>query len=849
MSFLLSKECAVRKIPRRNLNMGTMELVILSSSPPKPCKYDSTHLRTLSSSPGGLPSPNALILQTQGLQRLRMPTQSTVALFGTSASSLLRPKAITEAITEALQSDSIWDFPEETIAPVEVEQSEMPKAKPPIKSRAKQAAAPKDGTETSQAAPKKPRNSRAKKVDNEEGGRPVAEGTSKEKTIRKPRAKKAATNGQTKIPKGRVTKVSTDPKPKSDGPEDGTVNAQFTNFSNASDFIDIDDIAKDKNLNLHEATKRRTDWTPPKATAEGFLVTTRPGEVVNLDTPPRGFTDLMGSFGYSKAEEPPAYLKESDPIPPRKRKLIEFAKTNTTAAPPQLAPKAKAAKKKPMTITERATAAYALDNEDGSEPAPLLQYLSQDPFIDVGVKPRTRSPAKKSSKANKAAPQPSALLNPQAALEQANRQEFVFGTSSQLARDDDPIPLGDHQRAVQLPRQSMDPFAENSPIARKPRKAKPTMWEAALMIEEEGATEVEVLDLISSSQVEKQLQRSEPVSLLSPPIGISDIPTQQNLSTPIPVASNTPILEKPLLQQQNPIISKPITVTELPKSGQCPNFESYSTAELAKELASYKFKPIKKRDQMIALLEKCWEGKNRAALGSLGVNTIISKANNEPTSPQRKQKQATASSKSPMPRVRQRKNSRATSPSSKGRPDETAVQSTNPHGGGSLSSDKEISISRLTPKKRRKKMTTLPEEISDSDNPLTPSPPRRRASLIRTPPSLRLTTDDINDITIPPLSPNSAETELFAHITKAVIAAPRGTAQAPSWHEKILMYDPIVLEDLTRWLNTSGLDAVGYDGEAKAVDVKAWCRARSVCCLWKLSSRKGGGVKKVGQEV
>jgi hypothetical protein len=60
------------------------------------------------------------------------------------------------------------------------------------------------------------------------------------------------------------------------------------------------------------------------------------------------------------------------------------------------------------------------------------------------------------------------------------------------------------------------------------------------------------------------------------------------------------------------------------------------------------------------------------------------------------------------------------------------------------------------------------------------------------------------------------------------------------------MYDPIVLEDLALWLNTEGLNAVGYDGEAKGVQVKAWCRARSVCCLWKISSRKGGGVKKFG---
>lgn len=62
------------------------------------------------------------------------------------------------------------------------------------------------------------------------------------------------------------------------------------------------------------------------------------------------------------------------------------------------------------------------------------------------------------------------------------------------------------------------------------------------------------------------------------------------------------------------------------------------------------------------------------------------------------------------------------------------------------------------------------------------------------------------------------------------------------------MYDPILLEDLTRWLNTEGLGRVGYDGEAQAVQVKRWCQSKSVCCLFKENSRNGG-VKKIGREA
>ncbi len=89
----------------------------------------------------------------------------------------------------------------------------------------------------------------------------------------------------------------------------------------------------------------------------------------------------------------------------------------------------------------------------------------------------------------------------------------------------------------------------------------------------------------------------------------------------------------------------------------------------------------------------------------------------------------------------------------------------------------------------------------------------------------------------------------------------------PSWHEKILLYDPIVLEDLTAWLNQQGLrfeierlkpktktrgrkkkdappevdewEVIKY--ELKAWMVQKWCEDNSICCLWKEGLR--GGVK------
>jgi hypothetical protein len=754
------------------------------------------------------------------------------------------------------QNDSIWDFPEDEMSRTELAIPEPSKVKAAPKPRAKKATAVKDDNGASEAPPKKPRKPRAKKTAEGDAG-PVGEPAPKQKAVRKPRAKKSDGEGQTKIPKGRITKTSSGSIPKNDDKAGDTVSAHFAKFTNTEDYIDIDDITLDKGLNLQEAVKRRADWTPPKATDKGFSFEGAMGEVVDLDTPPKGLTDLLGSFGYSKAEEPSTSTREVGMVTARKRKLIELVKTNAMPASPQIAPTTKAAKKRPTTITERATAAYARGNDDEMEPTPLLQYLShKDPASDSGTTSRA-SLAKNPKKGKKAAPPPPDLLNPQAAHEQANRQEFVFGTSSQLAQDEDPAFLRDLQQAIQLSNRSEDPFAKDLPPAqnaatsgrRKSPKKRPSMWEAALRIEEEGATEVEILDLINSSQVERELQIDRAASIAAQTNNTLEAAPQPDLAAPISLADKPSAPKEPPSQHANPVSSKPGNSTGSSMGEQCPNFESYSTAELAKEIASYKFKPIKKREQMISLLEKCWEGKQRAALGSLGVNTIINKATDKATSPKRTQRPSQMPPASPTKAGgRPRKDSCTTSPSSKRMPKPTTRRPLSPHSNERLASDSETPTQyRQSPQKKVKRRKPLPEEISDSDTPLTPSPPRRRASRVHTPPPLSLVEDDVADITLPPLSPNSAEQELFDHITEAVTTAPRGTPQAPSWYEKMLMYDPIVLEDLTRWLNTEGLDSVGYDGEAKGEQVKTWCRARSVCCLWKISSRKGGGVKKLGR--
>lgn len=85
--------------------------------------------------------------------------------------------------------------------------------------------------------------------------------------------------------------------------------------------------------------------------------------------------------------------------------------------------------------------------------------------------------------------------------------------------------------------------------------------------------------------------------------------------------------------------------------------------------------------------------------------------------------------------------------------------------------------------------------------------------------------------------------QISAQITKAVRdqsrPSPRlstGSRRHPTWHEKILMYDPIILEDFTTWLNVEGLGLVGEDREVSTIDVREWCEGKGICCCWKNSA-------------
>lgn len=195
--------------------------------------------------------------------------------------------------------------------------------------------------------------------------------------------------------------------------------------------------------------------------------------------------------------------------------------------------------------------------------------------------------------------------------------------------------------------------------------------------------------------------------------------------------------------------------------------------------------------------------------------------------------------------------------------------------------------SQLSPKTSPSKSSFVNlEDISDSDvEKQTPPPRRRTAAAISPVRTLELSPSAVTSSDLPSIADGKAAVKptdicwlpisqvLFPQISAVVRSTPPcGEAdRVLSWWEKILMYDPIVLEDLTDWLVGRGVhilvrrktvkakktgrkkkaeaedDVVEEDGfevvkeELKGWMVQKWCEENGICCLWREGLR--GGVR------
>ena len=261
-------------------------------------------------------------------------------------------------------------------------------------------------------------------------------------------------------------------------------------------------------------------------------------------------------------------------------------------------------------------------------------------------------------------------------------------------------------------------------------------------------------------------------------------------------------------------------------------------------------------------------------------------------------------------------------------PTSVTTQSTSPKKRGCLPkrSAGDVLASDSSPRRKKPKTMAPPasqpapqteewlhiDEISDPEPVATPSPPRRRgseeaamvlplnlgpspdvAAAAASPSAKEKVKHTAESSTAPPparLKPSddtgqwqSIRTVLFPRITAAVKSASEPATlhgkERLSWYEKMLLYDPIVVEDLTAWLNEQGLcvevrrrktklqkqkeakksrrkkkkedepagEELAEEAEVEETVeeplqpwmVQKWCEEKSVCCYTRESSWRG----------
>ena len=283
------------------------------------------------------------------------------------------------------------------------------------------------------------------------------------------------------------------------------------------------------------------------------------------------------------------------------------------------------------------------------------------------------------------------------------------------------------------------------------------------------------------------------------------------------------------------------------RSETMPDFASYAMADLKYALNSLGFKPSKRREIMVATLQECWRSKRRLALESMDPNKqrleqVNDAANGEkqlrsvmdaPAEDRENNQSVAAESEGKASDSTRRKRGRPRKVIETD-PDASAPKTTRKRTKkgvcGSPSLEDQAARPALEPKVLDHQTATVPADVS-----LQASAPQRPAMHPR-----ETSTSVLSSITKTTLSPDPTDSRgyVLSKITEAVLSErPTHDATHPSWHEKILLYDPIVLEDLAAWLNAGALGCVGCDDEVGLAEVKEWCRARSVCCVGRLTLR------------
>ena len=727
---------------------------------------------------------------------------------------------------------------------------------------------------------------------------------------KKSRKKKSKDEGetQTKIKKTKITKpgaarstdkpkktASTTKKPK----EPIATLAELPVGTQAEDAQAREEF---RELCLENAIPLRREWTPVRDTVQ---VPNHSDDVERstasapCSDAPRAkvlpvacFGKLLGDFGFAQKDDGSAsafeVTRKVDGEAMVKRRKIELV-DGACPPPAKNSRRIKSPKKKPQTVTGKATAPFV--PFESLETPSVLQYFGasvvgsepdtngQINQTETPVTVRRRSPVKKTAKLRsttakaKKQKQP-ILLSPESAMKTARDQQVLFGTSSQLAREDSPTFLKDLQKAMKeseyiddewelsaVPSSKFKPY--NSLALTRSRD----LWSVASRDPSGTLLNAEVVDLSVTPKPHKIVAHSIAVPMVPkideiqqkakedgrPGNEFADLQSVQTLNLDVTPALQQQIQEPKPEPEPELVIPRSVAEAALrkrPKSrspvkkaagaksalDKMPNYKGFTDVQLSKEVASYSFKSIKRREAKIVLLERCWESKVAMASEEVPVNANVPQhtthtavdEQSKGSSPAKKKGRPSKAAAAKVPSAEEANNMTPKKPRGRPRKDSTATTSS-PRRKRKVTS----------PKGSRAEAAALAgDEIYDSSPP-TPSPPRRRSppkSPGQLPLSQSLGASTISDTD----SDKGARMRLFENMSKAITTfPPTSDPRTLTFHEKILMYEPVVLEDLTVWLNTEGLGRVGEDEEVSPGLVKAWCEEKSVCCLWRENLRGG----------
>ncbi|KAL4906574.1 hypothetical protein BDW74DRAFT_135030 [Aspergillus multicolor] len=757
-------------------------------------------------------------------------------------------------------------------------------------------------------APAKPKRTRKKKEDGGVGGEKL-----KSKTI-----------------SGKVTK-SGPSKPKATGAK--LVHGEKTTREQSAGKEDTHGCEKNETHDLQSeiAMKRRTDWTPTKKSDDLIIDLEGQDDATNGQ---QGLGTLLSEYEYNGTGSAVDRDQAPGDIEPTKRRRIELVDHRvlpvkskplyeddaahssevdaslSAASKPSNKTKPKA--KRLTTLTARVTASYSgisTSRADSSDQPALTAENT------TGAKSKSRKSKKKADE-NTAFKVPRTVWPPEEATKSLDQQVLVFGTCSQLEREDSPTLLKDTQVALQeSEKESMNDTALFSRNARQSTvisrfAARRNLWSVAARDAEGQVADVEVISLVDSpeatksiassldrengeDQVSNSLDASIPIaSFLDDEQGKDEGESAGTASSSFdaPPAKSSTSIDVPLNDKlpaatsytaEKPACKKPRATSQQPM----PYYQGKTDLQLAFEVQSYGFKPLKNREKNIEILEKCWIAKHGPGTHEASKATATAPPASEANIVEKEPKPSKPATQRETARIRPqpqpKKDNRETSdaaavkenkqPSPSPSPRPKPIPRPEQHRSPKRSyieveeiqdSEDEILYSPTAilsqfigsppqgekANTKNKKQKQKHQELPTSTIPSSPSPksPWKPAPLSSRPRSRQPKSKPAQNKAALPVSADSDLPDLGEQITKAVRAQPRqSSSQSPagrkrlSWHEKILMYDPVYLEDFTAWLNTEGLALVDEDREVATGFVRQWCETKGICCCSRVKRNAG----------